>query len=81
VVSVRCAPFAPSDLPAGTAYEEVVVLEAHHWVIGDVTTGHLQEVWNADNGTAVVIDATAQTLADETRAEHQLSTFGNYLID
>jgi hypothetical protein len=82
VVSVRCAPFTASDVPAADGpVKEVTVLSAHHWVIGDVSKGHLQEVWNADNGTAVVIDATVGQRVDQTNAEHQLSTFGNYLID
>lgn len=82
VVSVRCAPFSPADVPAGQGpVTKVTVLNAHHWVIGRVSSGHLQEVWNADNGTAVVIDATANPSADQVTAENELSTFGNYLID
>jgi hypothetical protein len=82
VVSVRCAPFSAADVPpADGPVREVTVLDTHHWLIGSASAGHLQEVWNADNGTAVVIDATVQSPAAEAAAEQQLSTFGNCLID
>jgi hypothetical protein len=82
VVSVRCAPFSAADVPpAEGPVREVTVLDAHHWLIGNASNGHLQEVWNADNGTAVVIDATVQPPAEEATVEQLLSTFGNYLID
>lgn len=82
VVGVRCAPFSASDVPAGQGPVKLVtVLDAHHWVIGTASSGHLQEVWNADNGTAVTIDATVVPSTAEITAENLLSTFGNYLID
>ncbi|BEP15293.1 hypothetical protein acdb102_36040 [Acidothermaceae bacterium B102] len=82
VVSVLCAPFSAADVPPGDGpVKDVAVLDAHHWLIGSASSGRLKEVWNADNGTAVVINATVQPSADETAAEHQLSMFGNYLID
>ncbi len=80
-VDVQCKPFDPADVPAADGPVNMVhVLKTHHWVVGDPANGHMTEVWTADNGSVVKVEATFAPTADRATIVDAMGRFSQSLI-
>ena len=81
VVGVQCSPFSPDQVSPNSPVQEFTVEGFHSWVLGDVSSGKLDLVWNSQTGVEVHVIAGFAPGTDPVAVTKELLRFGNTLVD